>query len=277
MISIGQSQVLRASRKSSPGVFLADAHGEEVLLPVKYVPEGLQLGDDIKVFVYLDNQSRPIATTLKPTAEVGEFAWLRVREMSRFGAFMEWGVEKDLLVPFAEMNEKMERGRSYLVYIYLDDLTNRLLATARIRRYLTIDNIPLEPGQQADMLICSKVPLGTQVIVNNAYQGLLYKNETFEVLRPGTLRKGYVKNVREDGKIDMTLQQAGYGNVEPNAGKVLAALDRAGGFLNLHDKSDPAEITRRMEMSKKTFKKAIGLLYKQGRIEILDHGIRLKA
>ena len=277
MISIGQSQVLRASRKSSPGVFLADAHGEEVLLPVKYVPEGLQLGDDIKVFVYLDNQSRPIATTLKPTAEVGEFAWLRVREMSRFGAFMEWGVEKDLLVPFAEMNEKMERGRSYLVYIYLDDLTNRLLATARIRRYLTIDNIPLEPGQQADMLICSKVPLGTQVIVNNAYQGLLYKNETFEVLRPGTLRKGYVKNVREDGTIDMTLQQAGYGNVEPNAGKVLAALDRAGGFLNLHDKSDPAEITRRMEMSKKTFKKAIGLLYKQGRIEILDHGIRLKA
>lgn len=277
MIPIGQSHVLKATRRLRAGMYLADQYGEEVLLPTKYIPEGLAPGDKLKVFVYLDNEGRPISTTLKPAAELYEFAYLRVRQMSRFGAFMEWGIEKDLLVPFSEQNEKMERGRSYLVYLYLDDVTGRMIATARIRRFLTYENIPLQEGQEAEMLICGKTQNGTQVIVENAYQGLVYKNETFGVLRPGEKRRGFVKQVREDGKIDMALQKQGYANVEPNAGKVLKALERGGGFLNLHDKSDPAEISRRMEMSKKTFKKAIGLLYKEGRIEILDHGIRLKA
>lgn len=276
MISIGKTHVLKATRQMRAGMYLADEHGEEVLLPTKYIPEGLAPGGEVEVFVYLDNETRPIATTLKPNAEVGQFAWLQVRDVSRFGAFMEWGVEKDLLAPFSEQNEKMERGKGYLVYLYLDDVTGRIIATARYRRFLRTDTAGLDEGQEAEVLIGHKVQQGTVVIVENAWQGLLYKNETFKVLRPGERRKAYVKQVREDGKIDMVLQKPGYQSIEPNADRVMERLEKAGGFLDLHDKSSPVDITRRLEMSKKTFKKAIGLLYKAGRIEILEHGIRKK-
>ncbi len=275
MIAIGQYHTLRVSRRAAPGLYL-HADGEEVLLPNKYAPEDAQPGDSLQVFIYLDNQQRPIATTLTPACTVGEFAYLRVRQVGQFGAFLEWGVEKDLLVPFREQASKMEAGRSYVVYVYVDEKSNRIMASSRLRFHIQRDNIVLEPGEPVDLLISGKTPLGTLAIVNNAHQGLLYKNETYKVLRPGEKIQGYVKQVREDGKIDLSLQQPGYAHIDDSAQRVLTHLKIRGGFLDLHDKSDPADIKKRLEMSKKTFKKAVGMLYKEGLIELKENGIVLK-
>lgn len=275
MLQIGIHHHLIVSRQKKAGLYLINEVGDEVLLPTKYIPEGVQTGDRIRVFVYLDNEGRPIATTLEPYLTLNRFGYLQVSQVNRFGAFMDWGVEKELLIPFKEQADKMERGRSYVIFLHEDTKTNRLIGSARLGKFVRYENISVEEGEEVEALVTKKTPLGVMVIVNHLYQGLLYKSETFATLRPGEVVKAYVKKVREDGKLDLTLQQAGYAHVEPNAQKILELLGKRGGFINLHDKSDPQEIQLRLEMSKKTFKKAIGALYKQRLIEVEPGGIRL--
>lgn len=276
MIAIGKYHTLKVTRRVRHGAYLAAGGEAEVLLPTKYVPMEIREGEEIRVFVYLDNGGRPVATTLQPHCTVGDFAFLRVRQVNRMGAFLDWGVEKDLLVPYAEQSMKMEEGRSYVVHVFIDPKSRRIMASSRLRRYVQHHSVDLMEGEAVEMLISGKSQLGTLAIVNNRFQGLLYKSETYKVLRVGEKLKGYVKKVREDGKIDLSLQQIGYAHVDDNAQKILAHLKIRDGFLDLHDKSDPDVIKRRMEMSKKTFKKALGQLYKEGLVELLPHGVRLK-
>lgn len=275
MIEIGKYQTLKAARRIAHGMALVDEEGDDVLLPKKYVPESLAPGDAIEVFVYTDSEDWPVATTQRPKATLGQFACLQVKEVASFGAFLDWGLDKDLLAPFAEQARKMERGKSYLVYLLLDEQTDRLIASSKLAKFLETENIKLAEGEEVDLLIGPATDLGFNAIINHRYRGLLYKSELFRPLQPGDQCKGYVKTIRPDKKIDLTLQKPGYAHVEPNARKILQVLEKNNGFLGLHDKSDPAEIAARLQMSKKTFKKAIGALYKQRLIRIEADGVYL--
>lgn len=275
-MELGKYNTLRAARYTSVGLFLEDADEESVLLPMKWVPKGISEGDELEVFVYLDSEERPIATTMKPKAQVGEFAWLQVKQQSGIGAFLDWGLQKDLFVPFIEQEGRMKEGEWYAVYVYVDPLTDRITASARIDRFIEKENIELVPNQEVDLLVSGQSPLGYNVIIDQKYMGLVYINEVFKGIEPGSRLKGYIKQLREDNKIDVSLQKQGYGNVEPNAEIILQQLKENDGFLPLNDKSAPEEITATLEMSKKTFKKAIGGLYKQKLISIEDDGIYLK-
>ena len=275
MIHIGQYQLLTAARHIPHGMVLQDAEGDDVLLPKKYVPEGLAPGDEIEVFVYTDSEDWPVATTQKPKAVLGQFAYLQVKEIAPFGAFLDWGLDKDLLAPFAEQSKKMERGKWYLVYLLIDEQTDRMIASSKLNKFLEAENIELEEGQEVGLLIGPQTDIGYNAIINHRYRGLLYKSDLFRPVQPGERCRGYVKTVRPDRKIDLSLRKPGYAHVEPNAEKILHLLEQNNGFLGLHDKSDPEEITARLQMSKKTFKKAIGALYKQKRIRIGEDGVYL--
>lgn len=275
MIELGRYNTLKIDRKVSIGLYLEDEDGEDVLLPLKYVPKEAQTGDHIEVFVYLDNEERPIATTLKPKAVRNEFAYLQVKDITSMGAFLDWGVEKDLFVPFAEQKERMKKGNFYIVYIYLDEMTQRLTASSKWQFYTEKENIDLQPEQEVDILIANPSDLGFNVIINNRFAGMLYKNEIFKPLHTGMREKGYVKKIRPDNKIDISLQRQGFAGVEPNSQKILEELRKNNGFLSIHDKSDPDLIQSRLQMSKKAFKKAVGGLYKERLITIDDDGIRL--
>ncbi len=274
-MELGKYNTLTIVRHTSVGFFLEDENGDDVLLPVKWVPEGAMEGDEIEVFVYLDSEERPIATTMKPKAHVGEFAYLRAKQLTRVGAFLEWGLEKDLFCPFIEQEGRMQEGNWYVVYVYVDKMTDRITASAKLENFLEKRDIMLKPNQEVDLLVWKQTPLGYNVIVDNQYLGLIYDNEIFKKVNIGERTTGYVKNIREDNKIDIILQKQGYSGVEPNAQKILEALKANKGFLNLNDKSNPDEISNRLEMSKKTFKKAIGGLLRQKLISIEDDGIRL--
>lgn len=275
MIKIGQHNILFALRETSVGFYLGDGEDNEVLLPNKYVPEDLEIDDQIMVFVYPDHERRPVATTIEPAARLNEFASLQVKHVSNVGAFLDWGLEKDLFVPFREQAEEMIEGNWYIVRPYLDDVTGRIAATSRRNRFLEFQDVPLEPGEEVDLLICEPTEIGFRVVINNCYAGLIYKNEVFRKLKMGEQTKGFVKELREGNKVDVALQMQGYGNVEPNARLVMEAIEENNGFLDLTDKSDPNEIRERLEMSKKTFKKAIGALYRQRLVLIEPNGIRL--
>ncbi len=275
-MEIGNYNTLVITRQTDHGIYLQDANENEVLLPNKYVPENFEVGQEMKVFVYLDGEERPVATTLTPKVTEGKYAYLLVRHTSSHGAFLDWGLEKDLFVPFAEQEKRMQEGNSYVVYMYLDEMSGRLVASSRVEDYVEKEEIDLKTDQEVDMLIIRETDLGFNAIVDDKYLGLIYANEIFKRIAPGDRLRGFVKKVREDGKTDLSLEKQGYGSVEPNAQKILRSLAKNNGFLPLHDKSDPVEITRRLEMSKKTFKKAIGGLYKEKRISIGDDGIRLK-
>lgn len=275
MIHIGRYQTLTAARHIPHGMVLQDAEGDDVLLPKKYVPEGLVPGDEIEVFVYTDSEDWPVATTQKPKAVLGQFAYLQVKEIAPFGAFLDWGLDKDLLAPFAEQSKKMERGKWYLVYLLIDEQTDRMIASSKLNKFLEAENIELEEGQEVGLLIGPQTDIGYNAIINHRYRGLLYKSDLFRPVQPGEQCRGYVKTVRPDRKIDLSLRKPGYAHVEPNAEKILHLLEQNNGFLGLHDKSDPEEITARLQMSKKTFKKAIGALYKQKRIRIGEDGVYL--
>ena len=274
MIEIGDYNTMKANRQMPQGWYLINEAGQEALLPNKYVPEGLEAEDELEVFIYNDSEDRITATTLRPKAKVNEFACLRVVEVSKFGAFLDWGLEKDLLVPFSEQAKKMLKDEWHIVYLYLDTRTERLVASGKINNYLEKE-IALETGEEVEVIIGTSTDLGVKVVINNKYSGLIFKNEIFQRLGPGVRKKAYIKQVRPDGKIDVSLQQQGYANVEPNAQKILGHLKAMGGFLGLNDKSDPAIIQEELEMSKKTFKKAIGGLYKQKLIRIEKDGIYL--
>ncbi len=257
------------------GMYLIDKEGNEVLLPNKYVPEDMLINDEIEVFVYNDSEDRMVATTLKPKIQRNEYGYLKVKEVNAFGAFLDWGLEKDLLVPFREQKLKMLPEKKYLVYLYLDEKTDRLVASAKIQRFIEKDKIELEEGEEVNLLICEQTTLGVNVIINNLYKGLIFKSDLYQKIMPGNLRKGFIKHIRPDNKIDVVLEKQGYQNIEPNAEKILEKLHLHNGYLDLNDKSDPTEIAAHLEMSKKTFKKAIGALYKKRLIRIEKNGIYL--
>ena len=276
MINIGVDNILTVLRDTKVGLFLGDGEGNEVLLPNKYVPRGIGEGDEITGFVYLDHEERPVATTLEPKIYLDEFALLKVNYINQFGAFLDWGLEKDLFVPFAEQARPMEKGKRYLVYMYLDEKTNRLVASSKLNKFLSNDDIKVKEGDEVDLIVSHITDAGINVIINERYKGLVYVSEVFDdSIRTGQRTVGYIKTIRPDNKIDVILQRPGYENVEPNAQLILEELRLNNGFLRLHDGSHPEDIKTVLKMSKKTFKKAIGLLYKQKQIEIREDGIYL--
>ncbi|RRB01164.1 CvfB family protein [Larkinella rosea] len=275
MIQIGKINTLVALRDTSVGVFLGDEEGNDILLPNKYVPDSLRLDDEIDVFVYTDSEDRLIATTLTPKIRRNEFARLQVVSVTSVGAFLDWGLEKDLLVPYREQSRPMEVGRWYVIYLYLDHETDRLVASSRLNRFLDSQVPNLEEGQEVALLAWEPTDLGINVIINNRYRGLVYANEIFRQVYPGDRLTGYIKQIRDDNRIDVSLQKPGYEHVEPNARRILAALKEQSGFLSLNDHSEPDAIYRELEMSKKTFKKAIGALFREHKIVIKEDGIYL--
>ncbi|NRA49095.1 MAG: GntR family transcriptional regulator [Phaeodactylibacter sp.] len=276
MIEIGTFQNLKAVRSTPYGMVLHNHEGDDVLLPRKYVPEGLEEGGDVEVFVYTDSEDWPIATTQRPFVQRDQYANLMVKEISPLGAWMDMGLDKDLLVPFSEQDLRMEAGKYYPVYVYVDEETDRLVGSNRFRRFLSQEDLTVEEGQEVDLFILGHSDLGAKAAVNAAHEGLIFKSDIFRPLKAGERIKGYVKTIRPDGKIDLVLQPEGYAKVEPNAEIILTKLRASNGFLPLHDKSDPDLIREQLQISKKTFKKAIGSLYKQKLIELVDGGIRLK-
>lgn len=275
MILIGQTQTLKVGRFAEPGAYLQSSEGQEVLLPNKYLTPDLAKGDEVEVFVYPDSEDRPVATTEQPYGQKGQFACLQVKDVNRIGAFLDWGLEKDLLLPYSEQPNKVRIGQWVLVYIHLDPKTHRLIATNRIHHYLSKE-IELEEGQEVDLLIAGITDLGTQVVVNDKYLGLLYHNEVFEDLNKGEHKPGFVKKIREDGKIDVSLRKTGLGNLESGASNIMALLEQSGGTISLNDKSDPEDIMRLLQMSKKSFKRSLGILYKKGLVELADDHTKLK-
>ncbi len=277
MIEIGTYQNLKAVRETPHGVVLHNEEGDDVLLPKKYVPDGLQEGGVVEVFVYTDSEDWPVATTQRPFAQRDQFAYLQVKEVSPLGAWLDIGLDKDLLVPFSEQDLRMEAGKYYPVYVYVDEETDRLVGSNRFRRFLSQENLTVEEGQEVGLFILGYSDLGAKAAVNEQHEGLIFQSDIFRPLQPGERLKGYVKTIRPDGKIDLALQPQGYAKVEPNAEKILTQLRAsANGFLPLHDKSDPGLIRAQLQMSKKTFKKAVGSLYKQQLIVLVEGGIRLK-
>ncbi len=274
MVAIGDYNELEIAKEVDFGVYL-DSDDGEILLPAKYVPDDARLGDRLQVFIYRDSEDRMIATTLRPLAKVGDFAALQVKDTNAYGAFLEWGLEKDLFVPFNNQRDKMQPGRKYLVYVYLDDSSDRVVATAKYEKYLKQENIPLTEGEAVNLLVAGSTDLGTKVIINNKYLGILYKNEIFRPLELGEITRGYIKKIREDQKIDVSLQRPGFGEVTDAAQIVLKKLRATQGTLPLSDQSEPDEIYQALGMSKKTFKKAIGTLYRQGQILLHPDSISL--
>lgn len=275
MITLGIQNKLKIERFTPPGAFLSDEQGNEVLLPTKYIPSQAKTNDWIDVFVYKDSEDRIISTTLDPYVRLHEFAYLKVIDVNKFGAFLDWGVEKDLLVPFRQQKQTMQPGKRYLIYLYLDQLTNRLAATANVHRHFEKENIDLEEQQEVDLLIAERSDLGINVVVNNKYRGLIFENEFFQKLLMGDRIKGYVKKIRPDKKIDISLHKSGMEHLETGVVTILDILHKRDGFLPLHDKSSPEEIQMELSMSKKSFKRSVGILYKQKRITINPDGIRL--
>lgn len=276
MITLGEYNLLRIDRILDQGAYLVDEEENDVLLPNKYMAENAQVDDEVEVFVYNDSEDRLIATNLTPKFTLNEFAFLQVKDVNRFGAFLDWGLEKEILVPFSEQNQRMEIDRWYIVRLLLDEKTNRLVASNKLNKFIETDHITVEEGEEVDLLVSEKTDLGYKVIIEDVHQGLVYANEVFRELNVGETLKGYVKNIREDGKIDISLQKQGYGNVEPNAIKILERIKEKEGFLALTDKSQPEDIYAQLEMSKKTFKKAIGGLYKRKLIRMTEEGIYLQ-
>jgi len=275
MIKLGEYNILTILRETDPGLYLGDEEENVVLLPHKYKPEDYAIGDQLKVFVYLDNEERPIATTLAPFLELNTFGYLHCSAVTEYGAFMDWGLEKQLFVPFKEQARPMKQGSWYIVYLYLDEKTNRLVGSSKTNRFLQNRELTVAPFEEVDVLVTHITEKGANAIVNGVHNGLIYIEDIFEDIRSGDRIKAYVKKIREDNKIDLVLQIPGYRSIEPNANYIREELEAAGGFLPLNDKTDPETIKTQLGMSKKSFKKAIGTLYKDKQIVIDDAGITL--
>ena len=274
VIHTGQHQDLIILRSTSVGLFLGDGEDGEVLLPNKYCPPHHDQGEILRVFVYRDSEDRQIATTLVPKIHIGEFAPLRVNQVGVLGAFMEWGVEKDLLVPFREQEKKLEEGRWYVTYMALDEQSDRLYGSTRIERHLDNAELSVAEGEEVDLLVFGRSDLGWSVIVNGKHQGLVHANEVFRPLSIGDRVPGFIKTVRPDNKLDITLQAIGYKHYNDANVELLAKrLQQHEGFLPLSDKSSPEEIYRLFGISKKAFKQALGALYKARKVKIGEGGI----
>jgi uncharacterized protein len=275
MIYIGEFNTLKAKRQTDNGFYLTCNEDFEVLLPNKYVPNDFRINDLLEVFVYKDSEDRIVATTQEPLAIVNEFAFLKVNDVSHIGAFMDWGLEKDLLVPFSEQRMKMEKGRYYVVFVFLDTQSGRIVATNKWNKYIVDLEEAYQEGDEVELLIANKSELGFTAIIDDHAKGLIYHNEIHQDLNIGERITGYIKAIREDRKVDLMLYKVGLERLDESSEIIKSKLKEEGGFLPLNDKSSPEEINKWMEMSKKTFKKSIGVLYKQRVIEILDEGIRL--
>lgn len=275
MINIGEYHSLEIIREAEQGLYLADTEGNEVLLPNRYVPESFKIWDQIEVFVYLDNEERLVAVTDKPYITPGEFAVLRCNQVTDIGAFLDWGMLKELFCPFKEQAFKMKKGGWYLVYCFIDEKSNRLVASSKTNQFLDNKNLTVQQFDEVDLIVSHPSDIGMNVIVNKQHTGLIFKDDIYQELSIGDRLKGVVKKVRPDNKLDISLGKIGYRNIEPNAETIMHELEDNGGYLNLSDKSDPETIKEVLQMSKKNFKKAVGTLYKQRLIEIKDDGIYL--
>ena len=274
-IELGKINHLKVVKKVDFGFYLDGGVEGEILLPLKLAPQGCKIGDELDVFLYLDSEERLIATTETPKAMVGDFAYLQVAWVNNFGAFLDWGLLKDLFVPFREQKMKMQKGQSYIVHLHVDEDSYRIMASAKVERYLSKEMPPYKPGAEVDVLVWQKTDLGFKVIVDNQYSGLLYENELFRPLHTGDRLRGYIKRVRPDGKIDVTLQRQGMHAVDDFSEVLLHHLQLNGGSTVLGDKSPTEEIYSVFGVSKKVFKKAVGDLYKRRLIEITPEGLRL--
>ncbi|HEY5510267.1 MAG TPA: S1-like domain-containing RNA-binding protein [Prolixibacteraceae bacterium] len=275
MILTGRYNTLKVVKFVDFGVYLDGAEMGEILLPARYVPETCEVGDDLEVFIYHDSEDRIIATTEKPYAQVGEFAMLRAIAVNNVGAFLDWGLMKDLLVPFREQKMNMEAGRSYLVYVFVDPDSGRIVASAKLEKFL--DNVipEYQVGEEVSLIVESESTLGYNAIINHLHRGILYHDELPGPLNKGQQLKAYIKKVREDHKIDLSLYRPGYEQVDSISQTILDRLKEAGGFLPFTDKSDAALIFDHFAISKKVFKKAIGALYRQRRIVLEEKGIKI--
>lgn len=276
MLEIGTYTKLTVDRIKSPGAYLINDEDEDVLLPNKYVSEDLQVGDQIEVFIYLDGEERIVATTENPYIKLNDFAVLKANNVNKIGAFMDWGLEKDLFIPFREQELKIKEGSSYLVYMYFDRQTERLVGSTKLSKYLDNTDHQLQIRDKVDLIVWSSSDLGTKVIINKKHLGLLYSNEVFKKLKFGQQITGFVKKTRSDNKIDVSLEEISYKNIEPNAQKILNLVEKNNGHLKLNDKSHPDEIQDVLGISKKAFKKALGSLYKKRLVTIDRKGISLK-
>ena len=278
MIQLGKYSTLKVVKELDFGMYL-DGGEEfgEILLPTKYIPNGTKVGDEIEVFLYLDSEDRIIATTLKPYAQAGEFAYLQVASVNRVGAFLDWGLPKDLLVPFREQRSEMKQGYKYIVYIYADVESRRLVASAKLNKFLDNTPVEYEYNEEVDLLVTQKTDLGWKVIVNSRHSGMIYDNEIFVPIQKGDRIKGYVKHIRRDEKLDITLQKTGYDveAMDTLAKEIFEKLKVSGGIIPLSDKSSAEEIAEIFGCSKKSYKKAIGSLYKAKLINITPKTIEL--
>jgi predicted RNA-binding protein (virulence factor B family) len=275
MLEIGKYHTLTILRKTPPGLFLGDDDGNEVLLPNKYIPETYEIADELYVFVYLDFDERPVATNIVPKILLNGFAYLEVKDVSDVGAFLDWGLEKDLFLPFREQISHVSIGGYCLVHLYKDKGSERLVATEKVKKFLNNADLNLREGDKVSIIVIDKSDLGMNVIVNQKYAGLIYHNELFQELYPGQTMDAYVRKIRENNKLDISLQAFGYTHIGSDADRILNALKVQNGFLGLHDRSQPEEIYEALGMSKKTFKKAVGLLFKDRKVALEASGIRL--
>lgn len=274
-IKLGKYNQLEVVKEVDFGVYLNGDEDGEILLPKRYVPEGTKPGDILNVFIYLDMEERLVATTLQPYVQVGEFACLEVAWVNQFGAFLNWGLMKDLFVPFREQKMKMQKGKRYVVYVHLDEESYRIVASAKVEHFLSTEKPDCQPGQEVEVLVWQRTDLGYKVIVENKFSGMLYHNEIFQPLEVGMRLTAFIKQVRPDGKIDLVLQQAGARKVDDFSEVLWQYIKDNDGFTPLNDKTDAEVIYHTFGVSKKTFKKAVGDLYKKRRIVLEEDGIHL--
>lgn len=274
-IRLGRMNHLRVVRAVDFGMYLDGGAGGDILLPARYVPDGLRVGDELDVFVYLDSEERLVATTERPLAQVGEFAYLRVAWVNQYGAFLDWGLMKDVFVPFREQKMKMQQDKSYIVYLHVDEESSRIVASAKVEHYLSTERPPYRPGDEVQGLVWQKTDIGFKVIVDNRYGALLFDNTVFRSLRTGDRVTAYVKQVRSDGKIDLCLQREGQAGVSDFSEVLLDYLRAHDGRCELGDKSPADAVYATFGVSKKVFKKGVGDLYRRRLIVITDEGLRL--
>jgi predicted RNA-binding protein (virulence factor B family) len=275
MIQIGKVNILTVFRETDVGFFLVDDEKNEVLLPISLVTSPLKLKEKVEVFVYTDSEKQLIASTRAPYAQLNSFAYLRVTTAIEIGAFMDWGLEKDLFVPASEQKFPLEEGEFCVVYIYIDDISNRIVASSKLDRFIKTDDVQLTEGQEVDVLVYEESPLGYSAIINNTYKGLIYHNDIHKEVFIGDELKGYVKTIRPDNLIDLSFQKSGFKNVLDSTEVILEYIKKNNGFISLHDKSTPEEISIKLSMSKATFKKSIGILYRHRKVVIKPDGVYL--
>lgn len=275
---IGRQNPLIIRRFTENGLYLGTSNANdsiEILLPRREVRDTMQIGDECTVFVYLDSEDRPVATLEKPLVQAGEVAYLSVIAVNRVGGFFDWGLPKDLLVPFSEQTSRLEIGRRYLIYVYIDTATNRIAGTMNLAKFVKNNELTVSEGDEVPIIIAEFRELGVRVVVNQRHWGMVYGNQVFQQLRLGQSMTGYIQKIRDDNKLDITLQPAGYdASIDTSVERVKAVLSRCGGFLPLTDRSDPEDVYSMLQMSKKQFKKAIGALYRDRLVIIEDNGIR---